>query len=105
MSYLSLEFETKDLYPLKEGDEPTSRLLDVEFDAFLRKGEVVCVIETLWCVDSKKFITDAAYKLTDRDMAAIHDAMMIHARENFGAILGDDRDATEGFFHSVFGED
>lgn len=82
MSTLSFEYETKDLYQLRT-EEPSSRMLDIEFDVQFRGGDFECEIETIWCCDSHKFIGDAPYKLTEQDLKEIRRQMNLVANQNF----------------------
>ena len=104
MSTLSFEHETKDLYQLGT-EEPASRILDVEFDVSWRGGDFECKVEAIWCCDSKKFIGDAPYKLTERDMKAIRDRMYIVAGDNYGDLSEERRNAVKDYFHPIFSDD
>ena len=97
MSYLSFEYETVDLYSLN-GEEPTSRLLDVEVDIGVKRSDLVVKITQIWCCDSNKLIGDAPYKLSLGDMASIQRRAEDMAHENYGDILSDHKDAAQDYF-------
>lgn len=104
MSTLSFEHETKDFYQLGS-EEPTSRKLDIEFGVEWAGGDYHCVTETIWCIDSKKFIEDVAYKLTDRDLKAIREKMFDVTQANFGDLVEERSAAVKDYFNPIFSDD
>lgn len=104
MSTLSFDFETKDLYSIA-GAEPTSRLLDVEFGVEISRSGYECRLEAIWDCDARKFLGDAGYALTERDLKAIRVEMERVTEANYGEVVENHRDAIEDLFRPIFSDD